>query len=68
MNTYILSPKDSLHPFVQRYIVLEDIHSAAEIAKAKLFTAGKQYRYLSARAGLRLSRQTMPRSTFRKRR
>lgn len=52
MNTYILSPKDSLHPFVQRYIVLEGIHSAAEIAKAKLFTAGKQYLVFIRQGGL----------------
>lgn len=52
MNTYILSPKDSLHPFVQRYIVLEDVQSTAEIAKQKLFAAGKQYLVFIRQGGL----------------
>ena len=52
MNTYILSPKDTLHPFVQKYIVLQNITSAAEIAKKKLFTAGRQYLVFIQQGGL----------------
>lgn len=52
MNTYILSPKDSLHPFVQRYIVLDDVHSTADIFKQKLFAAGKQYLVFIRQGGL----------------
>ena len=43
MNTYYLRPKDTLQPFVQQYIVLQNITSAADIAQKKLFTLGKQY-------------------------
>lgn len=43
MNAYYLRPKDTLQPFVQQYIVLQDITSAADIAQKKLFTLGKQY-------------------------
>lgn len=43
MNTYILKPKNTLQPLVQKYIVLQNITSAAEIAQKKLFTLGKQY-------------------------
>ncbi|GEP98870.1 DUF6597 domain-containing transcriptional factor [Chitinophaga cymbidii] len=43
MNTYILKPKDTLQPLVQKYIVLQNITSAAEIAQKKLFTLGRQY-------------------------
>ncbi len=52
MNTYIFRPKDNLHPFVQRYIVLDNVSSAAEIAKQKLFTAGKQYLVFIRQGGL----------------
>lgn len=52
MNTYILSPKDTLHPFVQQYIVLQNIHSTADIAKKKLFTAGRQYLVFIQQGGL----------------
>lgn len=43
MNTYILHPRQTLQPFVQKYIVLQNITSPAEIAQKKLFTMGKQY-------------------------
>ncbi|MBO9155284.1 DUF6597 domain-containing transcriptional factor [Chitinophaga sp. GCM10012297] len=52
MNTYILSPKATLHPFVQKYIVLQNITSAADIAKKKLFTAGRQYLVFIQQGGL----------------
>ena len=52
MNTYILHPKDTLHPFVQQYIVLENITSAADIAGKKLFTAGRQYLVFIQQGGL----------------
>ncbi|MGX5817281.1 DUF6597 domain-containing transcriptional factor [Chitinophaga lutea] len=52
MNTYRLHPKSTLHPYVQQYIVLEDITSPAEIAKNKLFTMGKQYLVFIQQGGL----------------
>lgn len=52
MNTYILHPKATLHPFVQQYIVLENITSAADIAGKKLFTAGRQYLVFLQQGGL----------------
>lgn len=52
MNTYILHPDTTLHPFVQQYIVLENITSAADIAEKRLFTAGKQYLVFIQQGGL----------------
>lgn len=43
MNDYILRPSETLQPFVQKYIVLQNITSPVEIAQKKLFTLGKQY-------------------------
>ncbi len=52
MNTYILQPKAVLQPFVQQYIVLQNITSPAEIARKKLFTLGKQYLVFIRQGGL----------------
>lgn len=52
MKTITLRPSDILHPYVQRYHILQNITSPAEIARKKLFSLGRQYLVFIRQGGL----------------